>query len=89
MATMENSKGTRALWWLVALLLIGAPVLALVFRSWEVGGLVFGLGAILLGIGNIRSSQDRADRFVGIALVLGGAFTAIDGAVLLLSGAGL
>ena len=87
--TTENSKGSRALWWLAALLLIGAPVLAFVFRSWEVGGLVFGLGAILLGIGNIRSSQDRAERFVALPSTSAMPFTAIDGAVLLLSGAGL
>jgi hypothetical protein len=35
---------------LVAILLIGDPILALVFRSWGVGSLVFGVGAIALGI---------------------------------------
>jgi hypothetical protein len=37
-----------------AILLIGGPILALVFRSWGVGSLVFGLGAIVLGIRQVR-----------------------------------
>jgi hypothetical protein len=70
-----------------AILLIGGPILALVLRSWGVGGLVFGLGAILLGVRQIRLAGDRGERFIGVALLLGGAFTAIEGSVRLLSGA--
>jgi len=70
-----------------AILLIGGPVMALVFRSWGLGALVFGLGAIVLGIRQIRLGEHRSDRFLGIALLLGGAFTAIEGSVRLLSGA--
>jgi hypothetical protein len=72
---------------LAAILLLGAPILALVFRSWGVGSLVFGLGAILLGIRQIRIGENRSERFIGVALLLGGAFTAIEGSVRLLSGA--
>ena len=61
--------------------------MALVFRSWGLGALVFGLGAIVLGIRQIRLGEHRSDRFLGIALLLGGAFTAIEGSVRLLSGA--
>jgi hypothetical protein len=70
-----------------AILLIGGPILALVLRSWGVGGLVFGLGAILLGVRQIRLAGDRGERFIGVALLLGGAFTAVEGSVRLLSGA--
>ena len=69
-----------------AILLIGGPVLALVFRSWGAGAMVFGLGAIVLGIRQFRLGEHRSDRFLGIALLLGGAFTAIDGLIRLLLG---
>jgi len=70
-----------------AILFIGAPILALVFRSWGLGAMVFGLGAIVLGIRQVRLGEHRSERFLGVALLLGGAFTAIDGLIRLLSGA--
>ena len=70
-----------------AILLLGAPILALVFMSWGVGSLVFGLGAILLGIRQARLGEHRSERFLGAGLLLGGAFTAIEGLVRLLFGA--
>ncbi len=70
-----------------AILLIGGPIVALIFRSWGVGSLVFGLGAIVLGIRQIRLGENRSERFIGVALLLGGAFTAIEGLVRLLFGA--
>jgi hypothetical protein len=70
-----------------AILLIGGPILALVFRSWGLGALVFGLGAIVLGIRQVRLGEHRSERFLGVALLLGGAFTMIDGWIRLLSGA--
>jgi hypothetical protein len=72
---------------LAAILLIGGPILALVFRSLGLGALVFGLGAILLGVCQVRLGEHRSERFIGIGLLLGGAFTAIDGLIRLLSGA--
>ena len=69
-----------------AILFIGGPILALVFRSWGLGALVFGLGAILLGIRQVRRGEHSSERFLGVALLLGGAFTAIDGLIRLLSG---
>ena len=72
---------------LAAILLIGGPILALVFRSWGVGSLVFGLGAIVLGIRQLRLGEHRSERFIGVALLLGGAFTMIEGSIRLLSGA--
>jgi hypothetical protein len=71
---------------LAAILLIGAPILALVFRSWGVGSLVFGLGAIVLGIWQVRLGENRSERFLGVALLLGGAFTAVEGSIRLLFG---
>jgi hypothetical protein len=70
-----------------AILLIGAPILALIFRSWGVGVMVFGLGAILLGVRQVRLGEHRSERFIGIGLLLGGAFTAIEGLIRLLSAA--
>ena len=59
-------------------------ILALVFRSWGVGALVFGLGAIVLDIRQVRLGEHRSERFIGVGLLLGGAFTAVEGLVRLL-----
>jgi hypothetical protein len=80
-------SGTGMLRLLAAILLIGGPILALVFRSWGVGSLVFGLGAIVLGFRQVRLGENRSERFIGVALLLGGAFTMIEGSIRLLSGA--
>jgi hypothetical protein len=45
----RNPPGTGILRLSAAIILIGGPILALVFRSWGVGSIVFGLGAIVLG----------------------------------------
>ena len=83
----RNPPGTGMLRLAAAILFIGGPTLALVFRSWGWGAMVFGLGAIVLGIRQVRLGEHRSDRFLGVALLLGGAFTAIDGLIRLLSGA--
>jgi hypothetical protein len=83
----RNPPGTGTLRLAAAILLIGGPVLALVFRSWGLGAMVFGLGAIVLGIRQVRLGEHRSDRFLGVALLLGGAFTVIDGLIRLLTGA--
>jgi hypothetical protein len=67
-----------------AILLVGGPILGIIFRSWGVGSLVFGLGAIVLGIRQFRLGENRSERFIGAALMLGGAFTMVDGVVRLL-----
>ena len=48
--------------------------------------MVFGLGAIVLGIRQIRLGEHRSERFLGVALLLGGAFTAVDGLIRMLLG---
>jgi hypothetical protein len=83
----RNPSATGMLRLLAAILLIGGPILALLFKSWGVGSMVFGLGAIVLGIRQVRLGEHRGERFIGIALLLGGAFTAIEGLIRLLSGA--
>jgi hypothetical protein len=67
-----------------AILLIGGPVLGIIFRSWGLGSMVFGLGAIVLGIRQVRLGEHRSERFIGVGLLLGGAFTAVEGLVRLL-----
>jgi hypothetical protein len=52
-----------------------------------VGSLVFGFGAILLGIRQVGLGENRSERIIGIALLPGGAFTAREGLIRLLSGA--
>ena len=81
---MRNSPGTGMLRLSAAILLIGGPILAIIFRSWGLGSVVFGLGAIVLGIRQVRLGEHRSERFIGVALLLGGAFTAIEGLVRLL-----
>jgi hypothetical protein len=83
MAT-RNPPGTGNLRLSAAILLIGGPILALVFRSWGVGSMVFGLGAIVLGVRQVRLGEHRSERFIGVGLLLGGAFSAIEGLIRLL-----
>jgi hypothetical protein len=80
----RHPSGAGMLRLLAAILLIGGPILALVFRSLSVGSLVFGLGAVLLGIRQVRLGEHRSERLIGVALLLGGVFSAIEGLVRLL-----
>jgi hypothetical protein len=80
----SSPSGTGMLRLMAAILLIGGPILAIIFRSWGLGSMVFGLGAIVLGIRQVRLGEHRSERFIGVALLLGGAFTAIEGLVRLL-----
>ena len=66
---------------------IAGPIVALVFRSWGLGAMVFGVGAIVLGIRQVLLGEHRSERFLGVALLLGGAFTMLDGLIRLLLGA--
>jgi hypothetical protein len=83
----RTPTGTGMLRLSAAILFIAGPILALLFWSWGLGALVFGLGAILLGIRQVLLGEHRSERFLGVALLLGGAFTAVDGLVRLLLGA--
>ena len=83
----RTPPGTEILRLSAAILLIGGPILGIIFRSWGLGSLVFGLGASVLGIRQVRLGEHRNERFIGVGLLLGGAFTAIDGVIRLLLGA--
>ena len=87
MPTRNPPPGTGMPRLAAAILCIGAPLLGLIFRSWGLGAVVFGLGAIVVGMRQVRLGGHRSERFLGVALLLGGTFTAMDGLVRLLSGA--
>jgi hypothetical protein len=40
----------------------------------------------VLGIWQVRLGENRSERFLGVALLLGGAFTALEGSIRLLFG---
>ena len=80
----RTPPGTEILRLSAAILLIGGPILGIIFRSWGLGSLVFGFGAIVLGIRQVRLGEHRSERFIGVGLLLCGAFTMVDGVVRLL-----
>jgi hypothetical protein len=80
-------SGAKMLRFSAALLLVGGPVTGLLFGSLEMAALAFGFGAVHLGLGQLWASEDRGGRFIGIALVLGGASTVVDAAIWVLSSA--
>jgi hypothetical protein len=83
----RSPPGTGILRLSAAILLISGPILGIIFTSWGLGSMVFGLGAIVLGIRQVRLGENRSERFIGVGLLLGGAFTAIEGLIRLLAGA--
>ena len=83
----RNSPGTGMLRLAAAILFIAGPIVALVSWSWGLGAMVFGVGAIVLGIRQVLLGEHRSERFLGVALLLGGAFTMLDGLIRLLLGA--
>jgi hypothetical protein len=81
-------SGGRMLLWSAALLLVGGPLLGLLFGSVGMAALAFGFGAVHLGLGQLWASGNRGGRLIGIALMLGGASTVVDAAIWMLSSAG-
>jgi hypothetical protein len=81
-------SGGRMLLWSAALLLVGGPLLGLLFGSVVIAALAFGFGAVHLGLGQLWASGNRGGRLIGIALMLGGASTVVDAAIWMLSSAG-
>jgi hypothetical protein len=74
-------SGAKMLRLSAALLLVGGPIVGLLFGSLEMAALAFGFGAVHLGLGQLWASEDRGRRLIGIALVLGGASTVVDTAI--------
>ena len=81
-------SGGRMLLWSAALLIVGGPLLGLLFGSVGMAALAFGFGALHLGLGQLWASGNRGGRLIGIALMLGGASTVVDAAIWMLFSAG-
>ena len=88
MMSTSTLSGARMLLWSAALLLVGGPLLGLLFGSVGIAALAFGFGALHLGLGQLGASGNRGGRLIGIALMLGGASTVVDAAIWMLSSAG-
>ena len=81
-------SGAKMLRWSAALLLIGGPLLGLLFGSLRMAAaLAFGFGALHLGLGQLWASEDRGGRLIGFTLMLIGAFTVVDAVIWTLPGA--
>ena len=85
MVSRSSPSGAKMLRFSAALLLVGGPIVGLLFGSLEMAALAFGFGAVHLGLGQLWASEKRSGRFIGIALVLGGASTVVDTAIWALS----
>jgi hypothetical protein len=81
-------SGAKTLRFSAALLLVGGPIVGLLFGSLEMAALAFGFGAVHLGLGQLWASGNRGGRLIGIALMLGGASTVVDAVIWMLSSAG-
>jgi hypothetical protein len=77
-------SGAKMLRWSAVLLLIGGPLLGLLFGSLGMAALAVGFGAAHLGLGQLWVSEDRGGRLVGFTLMLVGAFTAVDATIWML-----
>lgn len=84
----RSLSGAKMLRWSAALLLVGGPVVGLLYGSLGMAALVFGFGALHLGLAKLRASENRGGRLIGFALVQGGAFTVVDAGIWMLSAAG-
>jgi hypothetical protein len=58
-----------------ALLFLGGIVYAILSGDWGSGAIALSLGAVLLGLDQLRVAQRRPDHAIGWALVLCGALT--------------
>jgi hypothetical protein len=81
-------SGAKMLRFSAGPLLLGGPIVGLLFGSLEMAALAFGFGAVHLGLAQLWASEHRSGRLIGIALVLGGASTVVDTAIWMLSSAG-
>jgi hypothetical protein len=81
-------SGAKMLRWSAVLLLVGGPLVGLLFGSLGMAALAFGFGAVHLGLGQLWASENRGGRLIGFTLVLVGAFTAVDGVVWMVSRTG-
>ncbi len=85
MISTRTVSGAKMLRWSAVLLLIGGPLLGLLFGSLGMAALAFGFGAVHLGLGQLWESEHRGGRLVGFTLALVGVFTVVDGAIWMLT----
>jgi hypothetical protein len=78
-------SGAKTLLWSAVLLLVGGPLLGLLFGSLGMAAVAVGFGAVHLGLGQLWASEHRGGRLIGFTLMLVGAFTVADGAIWLLT----
>ncbi len=88
MISARALSGAKTLRWSAVLLLVGGPLLGLLFGSLGMAALAFGFGAAHLGLGQLFGSESRGGRLIGVALMLGGASTVVDAAIWMLSSPG-
>jgi hypothetical protein len=84
MISTRALSGAKMLRWSAVLLLVGGPLLGLLFGSLGVAALAIGFGAVHLGLGQLWASETRGGRLIGFTLMLVGAFTAVDGVIWML-----
>ncbi len=86
MISTKALSGAKMLRWSAVLLLVGGPLLGLLFGSPGMAALAFGFGAVHLGLGQLWASENRGGRLIGFTLMLIGAFTVVDAAIWALPG---
>ena len=84
MISTKALSGAKMLQWSAAFLLVGGPLLGVLFSSLGMAALAFGFGAAHLGLSQLWASENRGERLVGFTLMLVGAFTALDAAIWML-----
>ena len=77
-------SGAKMLRWSAVLLLVGGPLLGVLFGSLGMAALAVGFGAAHLGLDQLWASETRGGRLVGFTLMMVGAFTAVDAAIWML-----
>ena len=85
MISTKALSGAEMMRWSAVLLLVGGPLLGMLFGSLGMAALAVGVGAVHLGLGQLWASERRGGRLIGFTLVLVGAFTVADGAIWLLT----
>lgn len=68
------------------MLLVGGMLLAIVSGAWAPAAIMFGLGAIVLGIGQLLAAEDRPGRAIGWMVMVAGLGPIIDGIIRLVVG---
>lgn len=81
-----RATGAKMLLWPAAFVLIGGLLLGAFSGSLGMAAPAFGFGAVPPP-GQVRASENRGGRLIGFVLVAGGAFTAVDAGIWMLSGA--